>query len=176
MNLITKYKKGFTLIELLVVIAVIGLLSSIVLANLGNARLKAQDAKVVTELRQIQISLELYYNTYGAYPNPGTGLMYCIGSTSCYFNNQLISQTIALKPDTSMLAAIFPAFGNTLHRYMLSGSQYQGYIYLCTTSASSPSLCAANSAFVFYPTSAGPRTQPAGETCTRTYTSGSYSC
>jgi type II secretion system protein G len=61
---------GFTLIELLVVIAIIGVLASIVLASLNNARRKSRDARRVTDIKQIQLALELYFdgqsNTYPA--------------------------------------------------------------------------------------------------------------
>ncbi len=53
-------KKGFTLIELLVVIAIIGLLSSVVLASLNSSRIKARDARRISDLHQIQLALELY--------------------------------------------------------------------------------------------------------------------
>ncbi|MFA6407957.1 MAG: type II secretion system protein [Candidatus Paceibacterota bacterium] len=61
-------QRGFTLIELLVVISIIGLLSSIVLASLNTAREKARDAKRQEDLHSIQVALELYYITHGAYP------------------------------------------------------------------------------------------------------------
>lgn len=62
------HNKGFTLIELLVVIAIIGLLSSVVLASLESARLKAQDSKRLSELKAVQLALGLYYDANGRYP------------------------------------------------------------------------------------------------------------
>lgn len=61
-------RRGFTLIELLVVVAIIGMLSSVVLAALGEARASARDAKRYSDLRQIATALELYYQENGAYP------------------------------------------------------------------------------------------------------------
>ena len=60
-------KQGFTLIELLVVISIIGLLSSVVLASLNSTRVKARDTKRVSEVRQLQTALQLYYDTNGSY-------------------------------------------------------------------------------------------------------------
>ncbi|NUQ57149.1 MAG: type II secretion system protein [Candidatus Paceibacter sp.] len=57
-----QFKKGFTLIELLVVIAIIGILSSVVLASLNSARVKARDVKRIADLKQIRTALDMYYN------------------------------------------------------------------------------------------------------------------
>ena len=61
-------KKGFTLIELLVVIAIIGLLSTLAVVALNNARAKSRDAKRVADVKQMQTALELYYNDCDGYP------------------------------------------------------------------------------------------------------------
>lgn len=60
--------KGFTLIELLVVIAIIGILSSVVLASLNTAREKSRDAKRISDVKQLQLALELYFDSNNAYP------------------------------------------------------------------------------------------------------------
>ena len=63
-----KKQKGFTLIELLVVIAIIGLLSTLAVVALNNARMKARDARRVADVKQMQTALELYYNDVFSYP------------------------------------------------------------------------------------------------------------
>jgi len=57
-----KKNRGFTLIELLIVIAIIGVLSSIVLASLNSARIKARDVRRIADLRNLKTALEVYYN------------------------------------------------------------------------------------------------------------------
>jgi prepilin-type N-terminal cleavage/methylation domain-containing protein len=61
-------KKGFTLIEILIVIAIIAILASIVLVGLGPTQRAGRDARRVSDLRQVQNGLELYYNKCGYYP------------------------------------------------------------------------------------------------------------
>ncbi len=64
-----KNNKGFTLIELLVVIAIIGLLSTLSVVALNNARAKARDANRISDVKQSQTALELYFNDCNGYPN-----------------------------------------------------------------------------------------------------------
>lgn len=66
-------KKGFTLIELLVVIAIIGILSSVVLASLSTARQKSRDAKRISDVGQIQLALELFFDASQSYPSTTPG-------------------------------------------------------------------------------------------------------
>lgn len=61
--------KAFTLIEILIVIAIIGILSSVILVSLNRAREKARDANRLSDMHQMQVALELYYDSFGSYPN-----------------------------------------------------------------------------------------------------------
>ena len=62
-----KNQKAFTLIELLVVIAIIGVLSSVVLASLNTARLKAADAAVRAQSAQLRNIMAFEYSDTGTY-------------------------------------------------------------------------------------------------------------
>ncbi len=64
-------QKSFTLVELLVVIAVIGMLSSVILVSLGPTRWKARDSRRFSDLKQLQLAVELYYDENNSYPSTG---------------------------------------------------------------------------------------------------------
>ncbi|MEK7470495.1 MAG: prepilin-type N-terminal cleavage/methylation domain-containing protein [Patescibacteria group bacterium] len=75
-------RKGFTLIELLVVVALIGVLTTLVMANLNAGRERSRDAQRKSDLRSMATALRLYYNDKGVYPanNSSNQILGC-GST-----------------------------------------------------------------------------------------------
>jgi len=63
---------AFTLVELLVVIAIIGVLSTLSVIVFNNVRAKARDSRRLSDVRQIGMGLEMYYDDKGVYPAPPT--------------------------------------------------------------------------------------------------------
>lgn len=63
-----KSNRGFTLIELLVVIAIIAILTGVILVALQSSRGKARDGQRISDISQIQLALEQYFDRCGQYP------------------------------------------------------------------------------------------------------------
>ena len=60
--------RGFTLMELLLVLAVVGLLSSVALTSLVNARIEARDSKRIIEVADVSRALNRFATDHGVYP------------------------------------------------------------------------------------------------------------
>ena len=69
--------------ELLVVIAIIGLIATLSVIAFGNARAKSRDSKRVSDIKQLQTALELFFSDQGRYPTAeewNTGSLYATGT------------------------------------------------------------------------------------------------
>lgn len=76
---------AFSLVELLVVIAIIGLLATLSVISLNNARMKSRDAIRVGAVKQMQTALEMFYDKAGRYPTElefASGTIAYIGSST----------------------------------------------------------------------------------------------
>lgn len=103
------------MIELLVVITIIGILASIVLASLGASRKKGRDARRLTDMKQVQVALELYFDA---------------GTPKSYPASALWSGLSVLT--TSGFMSVLP-------QDVLGGSY--AYEYQSTNGATSPAIC-----------------------------------
>jgi type II secretion system protein G len=69
-----KGARAFTLIEVMLVISIIGLLASVILSSLSLTKAKANTAKRMANVTEIQKALEVYYLNNKAYPSTGGSL------------------------------------------------------------------------------------------------------
>ena len=127
-------KKGFTLIELLVVIAIIGILSSIAIVYLSDARNKANDAKVTSNVTTASTQTELQranegdltvttayidgvISKLGQHPCAGTWSSSVGSSTLAYYSTLCTDRTVIWCADSNgfrgtTTAAAMTAAGN----------------------------------------------------------------
>lgn len=113
-------KKGFTLVELLVVIAIIGVLSTLAVVSLNNARQKSRDAKRVSDIKQVQTALELYFADVNTYPVQGaTGTEITLGGAAalCFDEDGFVAACDALGTTYMGQVPSNPTPGGTAYLY-----------------------------------------------------------
>ncbi|WKZ25732.1 MAG: prepilin-type N-terminal cleavage/methylation domain-containing protein [bacterium] len=104
-----KTKKGFTLVELLVVVSLIGVLATLVIANMNSARERARDTQRKSDFRNIQTALRLYYNDNGGYPTSSTdNIVGCDGN--CVWGESWVNDDVTymnILPDDPLSNQIY---------------------------------------------------------------------
>ncbi|MDD2758437.1 MAG: prepilin-type N-terminal cleavage/methylation domain-containing protein [Patescibacteria group bacterium] len=116
-------KKGFTLIELLVVIAIIGLLSTLAVVALGSARQKARDSKRLSDLKQVQTALELYFTDNNTYPT-STDLVLGETGAQCLGANGFQSTDACTAPVYMGMVPSEPQPGTQAYTYNGASTSY----------------------------------------------------
>lgn len=61
------HRRGFTLIELLVVVTIIGILATIAVLQFGRTRDQGFRSALVSDLRSLALSQEIYFSGHGTY-------------------------------------------------------------------------------------------------------------
>jgi prepilin-type N-terminal cleavage/methylation domain-containing protein len=60
--------KGFSLAEMLIVFSIVGIITAVVFGSVKNSRTTARDLSRLSDMKEVQIGLALYFNKYRAYP------------------------------------------------------------------------------------------------------------
>ena len=121
-------KSGFTLIELLVIVSVIGLLASVVLVSLNDARAKGRNSRRAEDANQLRNAFALSYSETGVFPtstDSGVSGVACV-SVTCYGAWSTIAHSSTT--DTALSAYLKYAYDPQDSNRGFGGYVYMGYL------------------------------------------------
>lgn len=79
-------RDGFTLMEILIVIVILGIVMTLGAGAYARSQLRSRDNRRKSDLKNISIALEAYYNDKGQYPNEGANGEICDDENNCAWN------------------------------------------------------------------------------------------
>lgn len=121
------HRKGFTIIELIIVVAIIAILTAIMTSNFGESKKKSRDAKRVSDIVQLQLALEMFFDRCNQYPtvtDVGAG-MWPVGRVPSLIANNgcptgiMLSSFIGKIPAPPTTANYIYVVNNTYTDYVL---------------------------------------------------------
>lgn len=123
-------KLGITKIEVLVVGLIIGLLGLTAVVAVSTARSRTRDAVRLSDVRQVQAGLELYFNDFNMYPE-ANGVPLGTASTAC-LGESGFAASCSPSVETIYLEAVSATPRQGLKRLSACGNESNAYCYLGT--------------------------------------------
>lgn len=122
-------KLGITKIEVLIVALIIGLMGVASTVAVSTARSKTRDAIRLSDVRQLQAGLELFFVDYNIYPEALEVRALGTASTQCLSENGF-SPTCSQSIESVYLEAIAGTPKNGLKELSSCGDQVNAYCYI----------------------------------------------
>lgn len=121
-------KNGFTLVELLIGMVIIGILATLGFGSFSSSQQKSRDSQRKSDLKQISLALETYYNDVGSYPlgDASGRILGCNGGLLCSWGTPFVDDN-----DTTYMVELpsDPSSGSQ-YWYDSDGTSWQLYARL----------------------------------------------
>jgi len=114
-------KQAFTLIELLVVITITAVLAALTIVGLNSIREKSRDVVRVSDAKQIQTALAVYFSDHNAYPATLTTGQPLVGSNGTTYLKK-VPQDPQISSGTDYSYAVDPGYQDYTLSYQLRGT------------------------------------------------------